>query len=52
MDEPTLDPPLDAGQPGWVRLPDGRRAYRYTGTDELIYEKPTGTEQPPAASNK
>lgn len=28
--------PADEGQPGWVLLPDGRRAYRYAEADELI----------------
>ncbi|MFC9786412.1 hypothetical protein [Rhodococcus sp. NPDC127528] len=30
------EPPSDEGQPGWVKLPDGRTAYRYPGSDELI----------------
>lgn len=29
-------PAADEGQAGWVRLPDGRIAYRYLGSDDLI----------------
>lgn len=39
-DEPraTFTPPDDSGQSGWVRLADGRSAYRYADAteDELI----------------
>ncbi|MCZ4557999.1 hypothetical protein O4215_20770 [Rhodococcus maanshanensis] len=32
----TFEPAPDEGQPGWVRLPDGRSAYRYPDADDLI----------------
>lgn len=32
----TFVPLSDEGQAGWVLLPDGRRAYRSDGSDELI----------------
>lgn len=38
-DETTFTPPADEGQAGWVLLPDGRRAYRYEGSDDLIIDK-------------
>ena len=37
--ENSFTPPADEGQAGWVLLPDGRRAYRYDGSDDLIIHK-------------
>jgi hypothetical protein len=45
----TFDPNPDHGQAGWVTLPSGQRAYRYDGSDDLIYD--TGTAPDAAASN-
>lgn len=44
--ENAFNPPADQGQAGWVLLPDGRRAYRYYGSDDLIIQKGTATETP------
>lgn len=45
MTDPNVfTPPADEGQAGWVLLPDGRRAYRYDGSDDLIIGKGTTTE--------
>ncbi|WP_165839614.1 hypothetical protein [Rhodococcus sp. Eu-32] len=35
----TFRPAPDEGQAGWVTLPDGRRAYRYLGSDDLIIDE-------------
>ncbi|WP_167735379.1 hypothetical protein [Rhodococcus sp. 1R11] len=32
----AFTPPEDEGQADWVLLSDGRHAYRYDGSDELI----------------
>ena len=37
--ENVFTPPADEGQAGWVLLPDGRRAYRYEGSDDVIIHK-------------
>lgn len=47
-DSNAFTPPADEGQAGLVLLPDGRRAYRYEGSDELIIPEGTATE--PSAS--
>lgn len=42
-DEPIFTPPADEGQAGWVLLPDGRRGYRYEGSDDvIIHKEPAG----------
>ena len=46
----SFDPDPDHGQTGWVTLPSGQRAYRYEGSDDLIYD--AGTAPDAAASNK
>ncbi|WP_157105310.1 hypothetical protein [Rhodococcoides kyotonense] len=45
----SFDPDSDHGQSGWVTLPSGQRAYRYEGSDDLIYDAGTAPES--AASN-
>ena len=35
----TFRPAPDEGQPGWVTTADGRRAFRYEGKEELIYDE-------------
>jgi hypothetical protein len=45
----TFAPDPDHGQAGWVTLPSGQRAYRYVGSDDLIYD--AGTAPDTAASN-
>ena len=45
----SFDPDPDHGQAGWVTLPSGQRAYRYDGSDDLIYD--AGTAPDVAASN-
>ncbi|MBY4111091.1 hypothetical protein ACJEDT_20090 [Rhodococcoides fascians] len=45
-DANPFTPPADEGQAGWVLLPDGRRAYRYEGSDDLIIDKGTTVETP------
>lgn len=46
MAEDIFTPPADEGQAGWVLLPDGRRAYRYDGSDDLIIDKGTAAGAP------
>ncbi|MCZ4562212.1 hypothetical protein O4160_15325 [Rhodococcus sp. IEGM 1401] len=48
-DDRTFVPDSDHGQAGWVTLPSGQRAYRYVGSDDLIYD--AGTAPGTAASN-
>lgn len=48
-DDRSFDPDPDHGQSGWVTLPSGRRAYRYEGADDLIYDAGTAPE---AAASK
>lgn len=43
-DANVFTPPTDEGQAGWVLLPDGRRAYRYNGSDDLIIHKEAAVE--------
>ncbi|MEW1933135.1 hypothetical protein AB0362_13180 [Rhodococcus sp. NPDC079359] len=45
-DENTFTPPADEGQAGWVLLPDGRRGYRYEGSDDVFITKGTAAEVP------
>lgn len=40
----SFDPDADHGQAGWVTLPSGQRAYRYHGSDDLIYDAATAPE--------
>jgi hypothetical protein len=47
--EPSFEPDPDHGQAGWVTLPSGQRAYRYDGSDDLIYDAGTAPES--GASN-
>lgn len=45
MTDPNIfTPPADEGQTGWVLLPDGRRAYRYEGSDDVIIHKEPNAE--------
>jgi hypothetical protein len=46
----SFDPDADHGQAGWATQPSGQRAYRYDGSDGLIYD--AGTAPDPAASNQ
>ncbi len=48
-DDRRFVPDSDHGQAGWVTLPNGQRAYRYDGSDDLIYD--AGTAPDAAASN-
>lgn len=48
-DDRSFVPDSDHGQAGWVTLPSGQRAYRYVGSDDLIYD--AGTAPDTAASN-
>lgn len=41
MGERWFEPVADEGQAGWVTLPSGQRAYRYEGSDDLIYDVST-----------
>ncbi|WP_179275728.1 hypothetical protein [Rhodococcus sp. 06-418-5] len=43
-DDTTFTPAADEGQAGWVLLPDGRRAYRYEGSDDVIIHKESAGE--------
>lgn len=43
-DQNAFTPPADEGQSGWVLLPDGCRAYRYDGSDDLIIHKDAAVE--------
>ena len=45
-DDVAFAPPADDGQAGWVLLPDGRRAYRYEGSDDVFIAKGTAAEVP------
>ncbi|MDQ0284451.1 hypothetical protein [Rhodococcoides fascians] len=45
-DDVAFAPPADEGQAGWVLLPDGRRAYRYEGSDDVFIAKGTAAEVP------
>ncbi|WP_179274051.1 hypothetical protein [Rhodococcoides fascians] len=45
----SFDSDPDHGQDGWVTLPSAQRAYRYVGSDNLIYN--AGTAPDAAYSN-
>ncbi|MDQ0284456.1 hypothetical protein [Rhodococcoides fascians] len=42
--ETAFTPPAGEGQAGWVLYPDGRRGYRYDGSDDLIIHKEAAVE--------